>query len=119
MFKATENALKEGKSVVIDNTNPSAKTRAEYIDLAKQLKITQIRCFILNTDIELCHHLNYVRQNQTKSKVRRIPDVGYNVYKSQYQEPNTSEGLTKILKVDFLPKFDSPDDENIFKQFTA
>ena len=32
---ATKEALKSGKSVVVDNTNPSKAARAEYIDVAK------------------------------------------------------------------------------------
>ena len=57
---------------MIDNTNPGADTRAEYIALAKSHKIP-CRCFVLNTPIELCHHLNYVRVHQTEGEVRRIP----------------------------------------------
>jgi len=117
-LKAAEAALSEGKSVCIDNTNPSKATRAEYIQLAKKYKAA-MRCFVMSTQIELCHHLNYVRQNQTKSKVRRIPDVGYNVFKSQFAQPEVSEGFDEILTIDFVPKFDSEDDEKIFKQWTS
>ena len=35
-LKVCEEELKAGKSVVIDNTNPSKKDRAKYIDLAKK-----------------------------------------------------------------------------------
>ena len=105
--------------MVIDNTNPSVKARADYIDLAKHLKIDQIRCFILNTNFDLCHHLNYMRQNQTKSKVRRIPDVGYNVYNKDFVEPTVKEGFKEVLKIDFEPKFDCANDEILFKQWTS
>jgi bifunctional polynucleotide phosphatase/kinase len=60
-----------------------------------------------------------MRQNQTKSKVRRIPDVGYNVYKKDFQEPNVNEGFKEVIKIDFEPRFDSPDDEKLFKQWTS
>ncbi len=35
-FKAAEEALKMGKHVVVDNTNPTASTRSDYIKLAKK-----------------------------------------------------------------------------------
>lgn len=117
-LKATEAALKEGKSVCVDNTNPSKKIRADYITLAKRMNISKMRCFVLNTPIELCHHLNYVRQNYTQGKVRRIPDVGYNMFKSQMEMPDVKEGFNEVLKIDFVPFFDDQQHENIFKQWT-
>jgi len=86
-IKAAKDALGKGKSIVIDNTNPGAATRSEYIALAKSYKIP-CRCFIFNTPIELCHHLNYVRVHQTSGEVRRIPDVGYNMYKKIMKHQN-------------------------------
>ena len=116
--KAAETALKEGKSVCIDNTNPSKKVRSCYINLARKFKVKHIRCFRMQTPIELCHHLNYVRQNHTKGLVRRIPDVGYNTFKSQFEEPSTEEGFTEIVKIDFTPDFESKEHELVFKQWT-
>ncbi len=117
-MKEAEIALKAGKSVVVDNTNPSKKARAEFISLVKKLGIKTIRCFKMKTNIELCHHLNYVRQNQTAGKIRRIPDVAYNTFKSQFEEPNLSEGFLEIKEVDFIPKFENETHESIFKQWT-
>ena len=90
----------------------------EYINLANKLKLKQIRCFKMETKIELCHHLNYVRQNHTKGSIRRIPDVGYNMFKSNYEEPEVSEGYTEIVMVDFIPKFEDEEHENEFKKWT-
>lgn len=73
----------------------------------------------MNTPVELAKHLNYVRQNQTDGEVRRIPEVGYNIYKSGYSAPTKTEGFTEIIQVDFEPKFDSERDEAIFKQWTS
>ncbi|CAF1311512.1 unnamed protein product [Adineta steineri] len=116
-LKASKEALDNGKSIVVDNTNPGADTRAEYIALAKSHKIP-CRCFILNTPTELCHHLNYVRVHQTSGDVRRIPDVGYNMYKKNYVVPKASEGLDEITTIDFVPKFDSETHEKIFHYYT-
>ena len=72
----------------------------------------------MNTPVEVAHHMNYVRQTQTMGKVRRIPDVGYNVYKKNFQPPTKAEGFSEIINVDFVPQFDSKKDEEIFKQWT-
>ncbi|CAF3894858.1 unnamed protein product [Rotaria sordida] len=116
-LKAAKEALDSGQSVVIDNTNPAAASRSEYIALAKSHKIP-CRCFVLNTPIELCHHLNYVRVHQTSGEVRRIPDVGYNVYKKNYEAPKANEGLAEIINIDFIPKFDTETHEKIFHYYT-
>jgi bifunctional polynucleotide phosphatase/kinase len=72
----------------------------------------------MKTQIELCHHLNYVRQNLTEGKIRRIPDVGYNMFKSQFEEPDVKEGFSEIVEIDFSPKFENEKHEEIFKQWT-
>ncbi|XP_013075013.2 uncharacterized protein F21D5.5-like [Biomphalaria glabrata] len=116
-IKAAKAALQEGKSVVADNTNPSVDGRAAFIKLAQEKGIP-CRCFWLQTPLELSHHLNMFRQNQTKGAVRRIPDVGFNMFKKNFQEPQLSEGFSDIIKVDFKPRFDNKNDEELFKQWT-
>ncbi|KAK6179358.1 hypothetical protein SNE40_011740 [Patella caerulea] len=116
-IKAAKNALNEGKSVVVDNTNPSVAAREPYIDMAHNKEIA-CRCFYMQTPLELAHHLNYVRQNQTESEVRRIPDVGYNVYKKNFEEPSKLEGFSEIIKIDFKPRFANAKHESLFKNWT-
>ncbi len=74
-LKEAEDALKKGQSVCIDNTNPSKKVRADYISLAKKCGVSQVRCFKMTTPIELCKHLNYVRQNYSRGK-SSFPNFG-------------------------------------------
>lgn len=38
-LKVAEDALEEGKNVVIDNTNPTKRDRQAFIDLAKEYSI--------------------------------------------------------------------------------
>ena len=73
----------------------------------------------MKTPLNLAHHLNYVRVTQTDGKVRRIPDVGYNVYKKNFEEPHMSEGFKEIKEINFVPVFDNKKDEKIFKQWTT
>lgn len=72
----------------------------------------------MNTSIDLCHHLNYVRQNYSAGKMRRVPDIGYNMFKSQFEEPDIGEGFSEIVKIDFEPKFEDENHEKMFKQWT-
>lgn len=43
-------ALKEGLSVVIDNTNPSIATRKLYLDVAKEIGVP-VRCFLVRFSV--------------------------------------------------------------------
>ena len=72
----------------------------------------------MNTPVEYAHHMNYVRMTQTEGKVRRIPDVGYNVYKKNFVAPTKAEGFSEVINVDFVPEFDNKKDEATFKLWT-
>ncbi|XP_038049608.1 bifunctional polynucleotide phosphatase/kinase-like [Patiria miniata] len=115
---ATKEAIKSGKSVVVDNTNPSKAARSDYIDLAKNAKY-KVRCFVVDTPKEIAHHLNYMRQTQTNGKVRRIPKVAYNVYKKNYEEPQKAEKIDEIVKIPFEPTFEGAKDKELFLQWTG
>ena len=78
-----------------------------------------VRCFIMDTPLNVAHHLNFVQMNYTDGAVRRIPDVGYNVYKKNFEEPSKDEGFTEIKRVPFTPIFDSKKLEGFFKQWTT
>jgi bifunctional polynucleotide phosphatase/kinase len=116
-IKAAREAIAKGTSVVIDNTNPSPDVRAEYVAIATEAEVS-CRCFVMQTPLNLANHLNLTRQNQTDGRVRRVPDVGYNVYKKKFEAPSEDEGFDAIVNVPFEPKFDSKRDEEIFKQWT-
>jgi bifunctional polynucleotide phosphatase/kinase len=72
-IKAARIAVEEGKSVVVDNTNPGTMiilpfqleiepgVRANYTEIAKEKGIP-CRCFVFNTDVKLAHHLNFYRE---------------------------------------------------------
>lgn len=47
-----------------------------------------------------------------------VADVGYNMYKKNYEEPKTSEGISEITHVEWSPKFDSDLHEKIFHYYT-
>lgn len=110
-------SLRNKKSVVVDNTNPNKESRKCYIDIAKKLSIP-VRCFHLHTPKELCEHMNMYRQTQTKGAQRRVPGVGFNVFKSKFEEPNVSEGFAEVKKIEFVAKFKSEAEKDLFKMWT-
>ena len=59
-----------------------------------------------------------MRQTQTQGKSRRVPDVGYNVFKKNFEEPKDSEGFI-VTKIDFKPLFEKKTDEVLFKHWTV
>ena len=109
--------MKEGKPVVVDNTNPSKEARKCYIDIAKKTG-TPVRSLYFDTPIELSKHLNMFRQNTTNGAQRRVPDVGYNVFKSKFQEPSLEEGFSEIQKVIFVPEFTNDHQKKLFMMWT-
>ena len=56
-----EDSLKSRKSAVIDNTNPSVEKRQQFIKVAKRFNAT-VRCFVFQTEHNLCLHLNSYRE---------------------------------------------------------
>ena len=73
----------------------------------------------MKTSWELSNHLNYMRQTYTESKVRRVPDVGYHVFKKNFEEPQSSEGFSEIKNIDFAPQFENKKHEKLFKHWTS
>ncbi len=68
---------------------------------------------------EVAQHLNFLRQNLTKGDVRRIPDVGFNVFNKNFEEPQGVEGFTEVISVDFKPQFDNEEHRKLFSQWTT
>jgi len=115
-IKAAREAMESGKSVVVDNTNPSASTRREYTSIAEEKGISY-RCFYFETNEDLAYHLNYFREKI--QNVRRIPDVGYNQFRSKFEEPTMKEGFDEVKKIQFVPDFQSNDHKSLFLQRTC
>ena len=110
-------ALSEGKSVVVDNTNIDPETRAFYINIAKDHTVP-CRCYFMDVPLDLCKHLNHVRNVQSDNNVKVVPMVAYNIMKSKFVKPTTKESFTEVVDVPFVPTFNSKDDEEAFSKWT-
>uniref|UniRef100_A0A6A7G2M0 Bifunctional polynucleotide phosphatase/kinase-like n=1 Tax=Hirondellea gigas TaxID=1518452 RepID=A0A6A7G2M0_9CRUS len=116
-LKAVKETLSNGGKAVVDNTNPDRKSREPYILAAKAAGVP-IRCFWFQTSREIASHLNFCREKQTNGAVRRIPEVGFNVFKKRFSPPQRAEGFSEVVKIDFKPQFDSDRDREIFDLWT-
>jgi len=116
-LQLTRSALKEGKSVVVDNTNPSEDSRASYVSIAKEMGIP-VRCFIFDIPRSLAEHLNMYREKVTGGESRHVPKIGYAVYQKNFKMPRQEEGFIEVKKINFIPQFASPKDQELFNQLT-
>ncbi len=96
----TNTALKEGKSVVIDNTNVSIANRLIYINIAKKNNIN-IRCFLFTCPLNLCKHNSHFRNFVTDGVIPVIPNIAYNILNKKYVKPLIDEGFTSIDEIEF------------------
>merc|ERR1712203_490401 len=99
-LKACEAALKEGKSVVVDNQNKTKADRAPYIELAKAAGAAPLA---IRYDVpkELCFHLNAYRKVNTASALHRaekVPAMIIHSFYKQAQEPTTAEGFEHVYR---------------------
>lgn len=101
-ISATDSFLSQGKSVVVDNTNPSKEERSRYTKLASKHKVP-VRCIWVQTSHKLANHMNIVRGRL--GIVDRISSIAYNMYKSKFEEPNASEGFSQIVPVPMVANF--------------
>ena len=111
---ATEAALKGGKSVVVDNTNPSASARAVYVNAAKAHKVP-VRCVHFDVPEDVANHLNYYRERLGTSP--HVPRIAYAVFKKQYEAPALSEGFTTIIERPLVLKFPDEHSKRLFFQY--
>jgi bifunctional polynucleotide phosphatase/kinase len=88
--------IENGKSIIIDNTNPSKKSREKYIQLAKDNNYN-VKGYIIEINDDLTRHLNYYRTQKSGGKIKLIPDIAYRMYKSKFENPLKSEGFNDII----------------------
>jgi bifunctional polynucleotide phosphatase/kinase len=107
---AVREALKQGKSVVVDNTNPDPKVRSEYLSAAKSHGAIPVRAFVFAASTEICEHNAKFRAFSTKGQANErglIPSVVFNTFRSKYKAPEVKEGFAEIKTIHFTPHFES------------
>ena len=112
---AATKAVKDGKSVVVDNTSPDEESRKRYTDVGKANNVP-CRCFILTGSLQHARHNERYREMTDKSH-QPINDMVMNSYRSKFKEPSLSENFTEIVKVNFVPDFTSTENEALYRTF--
>lgn len=129
-IKAAEAALKEGKSVIVDNTNPARATRANWTDLIKRHWAAQAKgkdgaakgrivCVCLDLSREQAEHNDGFRSRRwlwpsptsgAEAPLRApMPAIAFNMYYKNFETPDAKkEGFDEVVHVKF--EFDHGED---------
>ncbi|KAM4627980.1 bifunctional polynucleotide phosphatase/kinase isoform 2-T2 [Polymixia lowei] len=115
---ACERALKEGRSVAVDNTNPDPESRKRYVDVAKAAGVS-CRCFHFSASLQQAKHNNRFREMApSDTKHVKVNDMIFHSYKKHFVAPDLSEGFTEIVQIHFVPVFKNSQSEILFRQFS-
>ncbi|PWN20247.1 PNK3P-domain-containing protein [Microstroma glucosiphilum] len=130
-LKVAEEALKAGKSVIVDNTNPAKATRALYTALGKRYEVEKVVCVHFDLTLEEAQHNDAFRskrwlfpsQLHASSKAREalpppMPSIAFNSYYKVLEKPQVGasavggaleEGFDEVLRVGF--EFEGDEEE--------
>ncbi|KIM19934.1 hypothetical protein M408DRAFT_82801, partial [Serendipita vermifera MAFF 305830] len=116
-MKLIEDSVKDGKSVVVDNSNHDKSTRMDYTDFASGLKLP-VRCIVFDGGIDLSWH-NQVYQAFIKEPVDGTEVSARHLealqdFKTSYEPPTASEKF-KLKIITIFWKFKGSDEE--FKRY--
>jgi predicted kinase len=90
-------ALVAGRSVVVDNTNPSAEVRAPLIDIGKQHG-ARVVGYYFESNVQEC-----LERNAKREGAARVPEVGFFATLKQLQRPRYAEGYDALFHVRLAP----------------
>jgi len=86
-------SLSSGRSVVVDNTNASAATRAPLIRLARTHG-AQVTGYYFPTDAAAA-----LRRNRGREGRERVPDVAIFAVRKRLEPPAVAEGFDRLFAV--------------------
>jgi predicted kinase len=93
-----EEALRAGRSVVVDNTHPSRADRAAVFEVAKRFNVPVIGYFF-DADLKGCIARNNLRAGKAK-----VPVVGILATRKKLQPPSLEEGFAALFHVALEPE---------------
>ena len=85
--------LAAGRSVVVDNTNPTVEDRAPLVALARAAAVP-VRAVWVDVPFETS-----VRRNLARDGRARVPSVGLLATAQRFVPPTTAEGFESVLVV--------------------
>ena len=108
---AARQALDNGRSVVVDNTNGNPANRAEFINLARS-KGVPVEAILIEIPHDLNQHLNIIRNILGQKEL--IPDVAYRTFDKYYSPPSNNEGISKITTLGFTLHDENPEFNRLY-----
>ena len=98
-------ALEAGRSVVVDNTNPTREDRAAIMLLAKEYGARVIG-YSFDSDIDRC-----LERNAKREGVACVSTVGFYATVKRFERPSADEGFDELLSSRFTEsRFEKPFD---------
>jgi predicted kinase len=86
-------AFAAGRSVVVDNTNPTAADRAELIEMARAAGAGLV-CYYFPPDLEAS-----LRRNARREGKARVPDPAVRITAARLEPPTPDEGFDRLFRV--------------------
>ena len=86
-------SLARGRSVVVDNTNPSRAARAAIVGLARQHGASPVAYYFESTAADA------LRRNRLRQGRDRVPDVAIFTVRKRLEPPEASEGFDRLYLV--------------------
>ena len=86
-------SLASGRSVVVDNTNPSAAVRAPVIALARKHGAEVVGYFFTTEAADA------LRRNRAREGRERVPDVAIFTARKRLEPPTMTEGFDRLFSV--------------------
>ncbi|XP_061383806.1 uncharacterized protein F21D5.5 [Danaus plexippus] len=107
--------LKQGKSVIVDSTNPDTESRSRWTSIAKNLNV-QCRCARMMTTKAHSLHNNKFREIM---KFKHVPvnEIVFHSYKNKFVPPSLTEGFKEIIEVKFNPTFKDDEAEKTYRMY--
>jgi len=93
-----EACIRAAQSFVIDNTNPAASVRANYLSAARARSFYAIAYHFI-TPLHECLRRNALRQGK-----ERIPPVALHAAAKRIEPPSAQEGFGEISTVELTPE---------------
>lgn len=88
-----EEALSQGRSVVVDNTNVRRADRAEIIAQARAHG-ARVVCYVVDAPVSEC-----IRRNAQRTGRAQVPVVAILATKKRWEEPTIDEGFDELHKL--------------------
>jgi len=88
-----ENALQAGRSVVVDNTNPTLGDRAELIQLGRSYG-AEIACYFFELQMN-----QSLARNRLRTGKERVPDIAIFATMKRFVQPIYKEGFDTLFYI--------------------